>query len=158
MKIVSVWENAIWFRLVILFLGFLIIFWINFFIFWFFIWIKVSYYIVLLWILFSILFWYLLKKTRYLYTLTDDFLIIKTPSLKEYKIPYKDIKNIWVEKQISLLKTMWNSFDAVNKLLYLCSFSKKWIVLNLWTHSIVISPRKFDTFYETISNKIYNLN
>jgi len=153
MKIVSIWENTLWFRLLIFLLGISVIFGINFFLFWYFIWFKMSIYVVIIWIILAILLWYLLKKSKYLYTLTEDLLIIKTPS-KEYKIPFQDIKKVQIKEKILLSSKLWNNFDTVDKFLYLCSFSKRWIVLDLWTHSVVISPRKFDIFYKSISSKI----
>ncbi len=92
----------------------------------------------------------LVKNTRYNYEITDWYLIIKTPRIKKhYKIPLSDVIKIWIYKNIPFHFRIWMKYDFLNKILFLCWYSKKWIILKLkdFSNQIVICPRKFDDFY-----------
>jgi len=79
-------------------------------------------------------------------------LFIKTPK-QEYKIPFQDIQKIWDIENIPFSYQFWLKFDTVNKILYLCPFSKKWIIIALPTHDIVICPRKYEQFKKALMNR-----
>lgn len=151
MKIVSISENSLWFRLFILFVWFIVIFWLNYFLFAYFTWWWASIYLVILWIFSAILLWYLLRNVKYKYILENNYLIIKTPN-KEYKVPFSDIKNVEDIDKIPFSNMFWMKYDISNKILYLCSFSKRWIMLDVWTHNIVIAPRKYEEFKKVLTN------
>lgn len=149
MKIVSIWNNSLWYRLFILLIWLLVIFGLNYFLFAYFTGSYSNIWLVVLWLFLCIFLWYLIKYSKYKYIVEKEFLHIKTPS-REYKVPLKDIKRIWEINNIPLIHKTWIKFDQINKILYLCPYSNKGIALDLWTHTIVICPRKYKEIKERL--------
>ena len=141
----SIWNNSLWYRILVLLVWLAVLFWLNYFLFAYFMWKSYSVYLVVLWIFLAIILWYLLRNAKYRYTIKDWFLFIKTPS-RQYKIPLKDIQKIWEITNIPLSYKLGLKFDTTNKILYLCGFTDKGIILALPTHDIVIAPRKYEEF------------
>jgi len=143
-------NNSWWYRIFVFILGLLVIFGLNYFLFAYF---KNAYSLtlVLLWIFCSILLYFFLRWMKYTYTIKDNFLLIKTPS-KQYKIPFSDIEKVWMIESIPFVNKLFLKFDQINHILYLMWFYNKWIAIKLPTHTIVISPRKMDEFYDILKN------
>ena len=148
-KIVSIWNNSLWYRLFVLFIWLLVIFWLNYFLFAYFTWSYSSIWLVIMWLFLCIFLWYLIKYSKYKYIIEKEYLYIKTPS-REYKIPLIDIKRVGKIENIPFVNKTWVKFDQMNKILYLCGYCSKGIALDLSTHTLVICPRKYDEFYERL--------
>jgi len=148
-KLVSIWDNSLWYRLFVLVVWLWVLFWLNYFLFSYVIGHSFNLWLIVWWVFLSVIFWYLLKYSKYKYVLEKESLYIKTPS-REYKIPLIDIKRVGIVQNIPLVYKIWQKFDHINKILYLCGFSDKWIALDVSTHTIVICPRKFNEFYERL--------
>lgn len=148
----STCENSLWYRLVIFFVGLSFLFWLNFLLFAPFMWIKYWYVEVFLILFLWLFLYFLIKFSKYIYTIKDEKLLIKSP-YKFYKIPLSDIEKVWEIDKIPFSNKFWMKFDSINKILYLCWFVDKWIILKLKTHDIVICPRKFDDFFKLLKEK-----
>jgi len=105
--------------------------------------------VVALWILTYLL----IKNTKYVYEIKDGFLIIKTPRKKsQFKIPLSDIEKVGKFENIPFQFRIGMKYDFLNKILFLCGYSTRWIILKLkdFENQIVICPRKFEDFYNEL--------
>ena len=110
------------------------------------------FFVIFLWVLT----YFFIKNTKYLYEIKDGFLIIQTPRKKgKFKIPLSDIEKVGVYKNIPFHFRIGLKYDFLNKILFLCGYSSKWIILKLknFENQIVICPRKFDEFLSKLQNK-----
>jgi len=105
--------------------------------------------VIALWILTYLL----IKNTKYVYEIKDGFLIIKTPRKKsQFKIPLSDIEKVGKFENIPFQFRIGMKYDFLNKILFLCGYSTRWIILKLkdFENQIVICPRKFEEFYNEL--------
>ena len=105
--------------------------------------------VVVLWILIYLL----IKNTKYVYEIKDGYLVIKTPRKKsQFKIPLTDIEKVGKFENIPFQFRIGMKYDFLNKILFLCWYSTKWIILKLkdFENEIVICPRKFEEFYNEL--------
>lgn len=150
----SMWENSLWFRVFVLVVWLSLLWTLNFMFFAPFLWFSYGLSLIILTIFLWLLLFYLVKYFRYSYEIKENNLYIKTSNKKKvYKIPFCDIKNV-KKVTIPFNHKFWLKFDANRNILYLSWFAPKWILLQLKTHDIVISPRKYELFYEKLKKSI----
>lgn len=145
-------------RILIGLLWILFLWWLNFLFFAPFIWVKYWFVEILLLVFLWIFLFLLVKNTRYVYLIKNGFLEIKTPRKKShYKIPLTDIEKVWIYKNIPFYFRIGIKYDFLNKILFLCGYCNRGIILKLkkFEHQIVICPRKFDEFYKILQEAIY---
>jgi hypothetical protein len=111
---------------------------------------------LVLWFLLFVLF-LLWKNSNYYYEIKDDSLLIANPYKDILKIPISQIENIWIFENIPWFFRIWKKYDWLNKILFACSYSSKWIILKIKNYGveIVICPKKFSQFYDALYNLIY---
>lgn len=146
----SIWENSFIFRLFVLICWVIFIFLLNYVIFapFFLLPLNINYFIVFVSIL--IILYFMLQNFKYKYKI-DDKLIIKTPK-KKYEIPFNDILEVKKIHDIWILNKLFIKFDANQNIMYLNWFCSKGILIKLNTHSLVISPIKYDVFFKRLQN------
>jgi len=149
MKLVSTWDITFWYKLFILIVWILFLLLLNYVIFGSIFFLNICWWCFVLIMFLWIFLWLLVKNTKYIYKIEANYLFIKT-SKKEFKIPLQDIKKVWTIENIPFHYRIWIKYDSFNKILYLCWYSKKGIILKLDTHNIVICPRKFDLFFDKL--------
>ena len=147
----SLWNINLSYRLITFFVWIMFLASLNFAIFAPFMKYNVSFTEVILIITLWILTYLLVKNMKYIYEISDWKLFIKTPRSK-FNIPLSDIEKVGTIDNIPFYYRIWMKFDFLNRILYLCGYTNKWIILLLkdkW-QQIVISPRKFDEFYKLL--------
>jgi len=151
----SIWENSLWFRIFVLIVWILFIWFLNFLVFGPFLWYSYDVNLIIFTIFLWIVLFYVIKYFKYFYEIKQNSLYIKTPHKKKiYSIPFSDIKEIKKILNIPFVYRFWVKFNPNKNILYLNWFSWRWILIRLKTHDIVISPRKYDAFYEELKKKI----
>jgi len=151
----SIWENTLWFRIFILIVWLSFIGILNFMFFGPFLWYTYDSSLIFFTIFLWLLLFYVIKYFKYFYEIKDSSLYIRTPHKKKiYEIPFSEIKKIKKISNIHFVYKFWVKFNANKNTLYLNWFSWRWILIGLKTHDIVISPRKYDEFYEKIKKII----
>lgn len=148
----SYWDNSLWYRIITLLVWLAFLFWLNFLLFAPYMWKTYGYTEVIIVIFLWLALFYLFKMFKYEYTIKDDALLIKWP-FKYYKIPFSDIQKVGEIKNIPLHYKVGMKFNPFSRILYLCGYVNKWIILKLGTHDIVICPRKYQDFFKKLQNK-----
>ena len=151
----SIWENSLWFRIFVLIVWILFLWFLNFLVFGPFLWYSYDVNLIIFTIFLLIVLFYVVKYFKYFYEIRQNCLYIKTPHKKKnYSIPFSDMKEIKKISNIHFVYKFWVKFNPNKNILYLNWFSWRWILIRLKTHDIVISPRKYDAFYEELKKKI----
>lgn len=145
----SIWNNNIFFRILLLtiWLVFIVVFNYMFFswVIWISLWLNIFIILLLLWFLL----FYMIKYFKYTYKISEQELVINTPR-KIYRIPFKDIQKISRDYKIPFVYKFGVNFNHNENILYFCWFADKWILIKLETHSIVISPLKYEQFFNKL--------
>ena len=146
----SICDISLGYRIFILIVGLLFLAGLNYLIFAPFMGKKYGFSEIFLVVVLWILTYLLIKNTKYVYEIKDGYLVIKTPRKKsQFKIPLTDIEKVGKFENIPFQFRIGMKYDFLNKILFLCWYSTKWIILKLkdFENEIVICPRKFEEFY-----------
>jgi len=151
----SIWENSLWFRMFMLIVWLSFIGILNFMVFAPFLWYTYDMNLIFITIFLWLVLFYVIKYFKYSYEIKQDSLYIKAPHKKKvYDIPFSEIKEIKKIFNIPFAYKFWVKFNPNKNTLYLNWFSWRWILIGLKTHDIVISPIKYDAFYERLKKQI----